>query len=90
MVWPFTRKSKKNPAPPVNEQVQMSIKSLSLPESTPHWWLFAKRDDMWRAQTAIDEGYNASAIVYSAVEKRAKLIASAPWLAKRLRGEDWE
>ena len=90
MAWPFTRKSKKNPAPPVNEQVQMSIKSLSLPESTPHWWLFAKRDDMWRTQTAIDEGYNASAIVYSAVEKRAKLMASAPWVAKRLRGEDWE
>ena len=60
----------------------MVLKSLTLPQSNPNWSLYAAKQKDWSTQIAIREGYNASAIVYSAVEKRAKLIASVPWQVK--------
>lgn len=89
MVWPFSRKLK-TPALTVNQQLAVVAKSLTLPQATPNWWLFSKRDAEWSTETAIAEGYNASAIVYAAVEKRAKLIASAPWVAERKVNGEWE
>jgi HK97 family phage portal protein len=89
MVWPFTRKLQ-TPALSVPSQLSMSIKSLSLPEATPRWWLFAQNDHQWSSRVAIDEGYAASSIVYTAVEKRAKLLASTPWRVERRRGDEWE
>ena len=89
MPWPFSRKLK-NPAPDVPRQAAMALKSVSLPDATPRWYLFSKRDEMWLTDVAIKEGYNASAIVYAAVEKRAKLLASVPWKAQRRAGDSWE
>lgn len=89
-MWPFDRKLK-SPALPVESQLAMSIKSVSLPELTPRWWLFSRRDYEWNIETAIEEGYQASAVVYAAVEKRAKLLASVPWVAeRRTRGGEWD
>lgn len=89
-MWPFDRKLK-TPVLPVESQLAMSIKSVSLPELTPRWWLFARRDYDWNIETAIIEGYQASAVVYAAVEKRAKLLASVPWVAeRRTREGEWE
>lgn len=89
-MWPFSRKLK-SPVLPVEQQLAFSIKSVSLPELTPRWWLFARRDYDWNIQTAIEEGYQASAVVYAAVEKRAKLLASVPWVAeRRTREGEWE
>jgi len=90
MVWPFSSNTVKSPAMPVPQQLAFSIKSLSLPEATPRWWLFSKRDEAWNIRTAIDEGYSASSIVYTAVEKRAKLMASVPWEVQRRTGDGWE
>lgn len=90
MVWLFSRKTIKSPALPVSNQLAFSIKSLSLPEATPKWFLFSKRDATWNVNTAINEGYSASSIVYTAVEKRAKLIASVPWSVQRKTPEGWE
>jgi HK97 family phage portal protein len=87
-MWPFTRKTLPTPIYPV--AAQLSLKSLPLPEATPRWWLFSQRDPLWLTDVAIKEGYNASAIVYACVEKRAKLIASVPWKAQRRSGDDWE
>lgn len=81
-MWPFRRKLRV-PYSPVQDQLSIAVKSLSLPEATPTWSLFAKKQDKWDQRVAIEEGYNASAIVYAAVEKRAKLIASVPWRAMR-------
>ena len=89
-MWPFSRKLR-SPAMPVESQLAMSIKSVSLPEVTPRWWLFARRDTDWNIETAILEGYQASSVVYAAIEKRAKLIASVPWVAERRnRDGEWE
>lgn len=88
-MWPFRRKLRPD-IPSVPDQLSMSIKSLSLPEATPTWSLFAKKQEKWDQRVAINEGYNASAIVYAAVEKRAKLIASVPWRAMRKTGDDME
>ena len=89
-MWPFSR-TLKTPAAPVEQQLAMSIKSVSLPELTPRWWLFARKNYDWSIETATREGYQASAVVYSAVEKRAKLLASVPWVAERRNSEgDWE
>jgi len=83
-------KKKTIPQPIYSVQHQLEVKSYSLPEMTPRWSLFAKRHENWDAKIAINEGYNASAIVYTAIEKRAKLLASVPWRAERLRGDEWE
>jgi len=89
-MWPFSRKMQ-TPFVPVESQLAMSIKSVSLPELTPQWWLFARRDYDWDIETAVLEGYQASAVVYAAVEKRAKLLASVPWVAeRRTRDGEWE
>lgn len=82
MRLPWQRKIR----PPSTRDV---IKSLSLPEAAPRWWLFAQRSQ-WRTKVAIDEGYNASSIVYACVEKRAKLIASVPWKAMRKTADGYE
>jgi len=65
------------------------VKSLTLPMTTPTWRV-AKGQGDWNIQTAITEGYNASSVVFAAVEKRAKLIASVPWKAQKLAGDVWE
>jgi HK97 family phage portal protein len=87
-MWPFSKKLR-TPVYSVDSQLAMSIKSISLPEATPRWWLFARRDDNWLPDVAIKEGYNASSIVYAAVEKRAKLLASVPWRAELKQGDEW-
>jgi HK97 family phage portal protein len=79
-MWPFSTKISAN-TPSVAAQVSFALKSITLPESQPTWNLFPQSQREWSTTTAIDEGYNASAIVYAAVEKRAKLIASVPWYA---------
>ena len=79
-MWLFSRKIKNN-VPSVSEQIKFKLKSITLPESQPSWNLFPQQQREWSTATAIDEGYNASAIVYAAVEKRAKLIAGVPWYA---------
>ena len=81
-MWPFTKKLNA-PNVSVADQVEVIVKSLSLPEASPNWRQFAKMQDQWCTKTAINEGYNASAIVYAAIEKRAKLVAAVPWCAKR-------
>jgi len=84
-VWPFSRKLIPHPAPDVDVQV----KSLSLPAAQPSWRLYSRHQPEWNVRTAIAEGYNASAIVYACVEKRAKLLASVPWRAMRRQGQEW-
>ena len=90
MRWPWSIKATPLPIPSVENQLSLAVKSLSLPEATPKWSLYSKKQTDWCVDTAVREGYNASAIVYAAVEKRAKLLASVPWRAMRLNGELWE
>lgn len=78
-MWPFTKKISAE-TPSVKQQVEFAIKSLSLPEAQPRWSVYPQGQN-WRTDTAIDEGYNASTVVYAAIEKRAKLTASIPWYA---------
>ena len=84
----FKKKTMQQPVYSVAQQ--LDVKSYTLPEMVPRWTLTPKRHENWRTDVAINEGYNASAIVYAAVEKRAKLLASVPWRAERLRGDEWE
>ena len=79
-MWPFRQKVSAN-VPTVKQQVAFALKSITLAEAQPTWSVFPQSQRDWSTLTAIDEGYNASAIVYAAVEKRAKLIASVPWYA---------
>ena len=80
-MWhPFRKKVSAN-VPTVKQQVAFALKSITLAEAQPTWSVFPQSQRDWSTLTAIDEGYNASAIVYAAVEKRAKLIASVPWYA---------
>lgn len=85
-MWPFKRKAIRFPQTPIEHQ----LKSLTLPQANPTWRLYAQRQKNWNPQTAVDEGYNASAIVYACVEKRAKLVASVPWKVMRRKGDEWE
>jgi len=89
-MWPFKKKLIENPSPSLPAQVEMVVKSLSLPESQPNWSLYAHHNKDWDVQKAIWEGYDASSIVYACVEKRAQLIASVPWKAQTLKGGEWE
>lgn len=91
-MFDWFRKQKPIPYPykDVSAQIKLALKSLSLPEATPNWKLYANRQRDWLPQTAIDEGYKASSVVYTAVEKRAKLISSAPLKVYVKRGDDWE
>ena len=77
---PFSKKISAN-VPSVAAQVKFALKSITLPESQPTWNLFPQSQREWSTDVAINEGYNASAIVYAAVEKRAKLISGVPWYA---------
>lgn len=81
MAWPFSKKTLSNNVPGVTAQAEMVLKSITLPQASPTWSLFAKNDSRWDIQTAINEGYNASAVVYACVEKRATLFSSVPWKA---------
>jgi len=86
-MWPFKRKTLTPvPAPPLEQQV----KSLSLPQALPQWRLFAARQKDWHVETAIQEGYAASSIAYACIEKRAKLIASVPWVVQRRTAGEWQ
>lgn len=85
-MWPFNQKTIPFPTRPVDHQ----LKSLTLPQANPTWRLYAQYQKNWNPQTAVDEGYNSSAIVYACVEKRAKLLASVPWKVMRRKGIDWE
>jgi HK97 family phage portal protein len=89
-MWPFTSKKIAAPVYSVPEQLSLSLKSFTLPELTPRWSLFTKRQELWQPEAAIRDGYNASAVVYAAVEKRAKLLASVPWKAEKLVNGEWE
>ena len=82
-MWPFSTKLLQQNIPTVKAQAKMLIKSVSIPQAAPDWKLFAKKDTKWDVETAINEGYNASAAVYTCVEKRAKLASSAPWVVRR-------
>jgi HK97 family phage portal protein len=82
-MWPFSNKLLQQDIPTVKAQTKMLLKSVSIPQAAPDWKLFAKKDTKWDIATAINEGYNASAAVYTCVEKRAKLVSSAPWIVKR-------
>jgi HK97 family phage portal protein len=82
-MWPFSNKLLQQDIPTVKAQTKMLLKSVSIPQAAPDWKLFAKKDAKWDIATAINEGYNASAAVYTCVEKRAKLVSSAPWIVKR-------
>ena len=82
-MWPFDKKLIKQELPTVKAQAKMLLKSVSIPQAAPDWKLFAKNDSKWNIDAAINEGYNASAAVYTCVEKRAKLVSSVPWVVKR-------
>jgi HK97 family phage portal protein len=77
-MWPFSKKLQQH-MPSVPKQLALAVKSVTLPESQPDWKLFSKKDKLWDNQVALLEGYNASAVVYTCVEKRATLISSVPW-----------
>ena len=51
--------------------------------------MYTRGQKDWCTDTAIKEGYQASAIVYASIEKRAKLLASIPWRAAT-KGADGE
>jgi HK97 family phage portal protein len=82
-MWPFKKKTLPVPMQPLRQQITIALKSLSLPQASPNWSLYARTQERWDVETAIIDGYNASAVVYAAVEKRAKLVAAVPWQAKR-------
>ena len=82
-MWPFDKKLIKQQLPTVTAQAKMLLKSVSIPQAAPDWKLFAKKDAKWNIEAAINEGYNASAAVYTCVEKRAKLVSSVPWVVKQ-------
>ena len=85
-MWPF----KKTLIAQAVEPVALQLKSLSLPQALPNWSLYSRSQEGWDTQTAIIEGYNASAIVYACIEKRAKLLASIPLLVEQRVGDEWE
>lgn len=80
-MWPFKTKTITAPNYPVKDQLAEAIKSITAYQAVPKWRLNAQGEQGWDTGTALKEGYNASAIVYAAVEKRAKLLASIPWRA---------
>lgn len=89
-MWWFKKKAIPMPHGDVGQQVAFALKSLTLPQSLPNWKMFASTNSKWNIETAINEGYNASAIVYACIEKRASLIASVPWVVKEKKGDAWE
>lgn len=90
-MWnPFKRKAIPYPYAGVANQVALILKSVSYPQTQPSWRLYGQQQSKWLPQVAINEGYQASAVVYAAVEKRAKLIASVPWVVRLLNKDEWE
>lgn len=90
-MWnPFKRKALPYPYANVAEQVALALKSITYPSTQPTWRLYGQSQQDWRPQVAIKEGYQASSVVYAAVEKRAKLIASVPWVVRVRKGDKWE
>lgn len=91
-MWPFSKKTIANPAGPVEKQLE--LKSVTLAQALPNWFLGSVKQHGWDTNKAITEGYNASAIVYACIEKRAKLTAAVPWcvkVRKVIDGEEvWE
>lgn len=85
-MWPFSKKVQQK-LPDELSQVAMAVKSFTLPEVQPRWNLFAKKDKLWDVDTAILEGYNASAAVYRCIEMRATLVSSVPWYAARKKSD---
>lgn len=77
----FFKRKVKMPNYDVANQIQMALKSITIPQTAPKWSLFTKKNHKWSTKVAIDEGYNASAVVYACVEKRAKLVSSVKWKA---------
>jgi HK97 family phage portal protein len=86
----LTRKEIPHPVYDIKTAMDIALKSLPLPQTNPQWKLFGQRNKDWLAEVAIKEGYNASSVVYACVEKRAKLIASVPWVVMQKRGDKWE
>jgi HK97 family phage portal protein len=86
-MWPFSTKLLKQDLPTVSGQIKTLVKSVSIPQAAPDWKLFAKKDTKWDIATAVNEGYNASAAVYTCVEKRAKLASSVPWSVKQKKAD---
>lgn len=86
-MWPFKQKTVPVVVPSIAEQIEHALKSISFPQAQPTFKLKARKRSDWDFKTAVVEGYNASAIVYSSVEKRAKLIASVPWKAVKKNAE---
>jgi len=80
-MWPFSKKIQA-PVYSVQDQLALAVKSITTSQASAKWKLYPQGNGMWSNQTAIDEGYNASAVVYACVEKRAKLLASIPWRAQ--------
>ena len=66
----------------VSKQVELLLKSYSLPEMSPNWKLYSSLREGWSVRNAIDDGYNVSSVVFACIEKRAKLMAAVPWVAK--------
>lgn len=89
-MWPFKDKTLSAQAPDIKEQLGFALKNYTAPQLVPSWKLSLQSQRDWSVTTAITEGYNASAIVYACVEKRAKLIASVPWVAKKKVGDNYE
>jgi HK97 family phage portal protein len=80
------------PLPTVEKQLGefvLALKSLSLPQSTPRWRLFAFFQKDWVYKAAVEEGYKASTIVYSAVEKRARSLSSVRMVAEQKVNGEW-
>lgn len=81
-MWPFAKKISAAPEP-IKEQLGFLVKNYTGPQLVPAWRLGIQGQKGWDYSVAVAEGYDASAIVYACVEKRAKLIASVPWIAKK-------
>jgi HK97 family phage portal protein len=86
-MWPFSTKIAKQSLT-VEQQIAHALKSYTPQEIQPRWILNAFQSKKnWNTDTAIKEGYNASAVVYAAIEKRAKLVSSVPWKAMRKKSD---
>lgn len=76
----WSRSVKQN-IPSIDRQIEIALKSVSLPQVQPKWQVHSRKGG-WSTSSAIQYGYNSSAVVYASVEKRAKLVSSVPWVVK--------
>jgi HK97 family phage portal protein len=83
--WPFTRK----------DSVIPEIKNLTLPDllkmsvGEAKWSSWTK-DSWWDHETAVKLGYEASGVLFACIDKRAKAVASVPWIVETKAGEEWQ